>query len=127
MFRVNDKVMQIVNSKEKEVHNGETGRIAFIDSKAERLEEALRVNFQIIKMGVKTVSYTRGEVHENLRLAYACTVHKSQGCEYKVVVIVLSMDQSVMLRRSLLYCVYSSSAKSLHCRTRNGTSICNRP
>jgi exodeoxyribonuclease V alpha subunit len=88
-----DKVLQQVNNYEKEVFNGDIGRIAQID-----LEEGvIWVDFD-----GRTVEYAFGELDE-LTLAYATTIHKSQGSEYPAVVMPLVTQHFRLLERNLLY------------------------
>jgi exodeoxyribonuclease V alpha subunit len=88
-----DKVLQQVNDYEKEVFNGDIGRIAQID-----LEEGvLHVDFD-----GRRVEYAFGELDE-LTLAYATTIHKSQGSEYPAVVMPLVTQHFRLLERNLLY------------------------
>ena len=90
-FRVGDKVMQIRNNYDKDVFNGDMGRIEAID------DEMMSVNFQD-----RPVMYELSELDE-LVLAYAVSVHKSQGAEYKAVVMPLTTQHYMMLQRNLLY------------------------
>jgi exodeoxyribonuclease V alpha subunit len=88
-----DKVIQLVNDYDKEVFNGDLGRITEID-----LEEGLvRVDFD-----GRAVEYELGEL-DALSLAYATTVHKAQGSEYPAVVIPLATQHYSLLERNLLY------------------------
>lgn len=92
-FGIGDKVMQTVNDYEREVYNGDLGVVSGID-----LEEGdLTANFD-----GREVTYSFGELDE-LVLAYATTIHKSQGSEYPVVVIPLVTQHYAMLARNLLY------------------------
>jgi exodeoxyribonuclease V alpha subunit len=93
LFRVNDKVMQIKNNYEKETFNGDIGRITSIDLE----EQKLMVRFED-----RFIDYTWGDLDE-LVLAYAISIHKSQGSEYPVVVIPLLAQHYIMLQRNLLY------------------------
>ncbi len=88
-----DKVMQTVNNYDKEVFNGDIGRIARIEE-----EEGLVV----VDYDGRQVEYETGELDE-LSLAYATTIHKSQGSEYPAVVIPLSTQHYTLLERNLLY------------------------
>ena len=92
-FRVNDKVMQIKNNYDKEVFNGDMGRIKNIDAE----EHILEVNFY-----GKKIRYDFSELNE-LVLAYAITVHKSQGSEYRIVIIPVMTQHYLLLQRNLLY------------------------
>ena len=93
LLRVHDKVMQIKNNYEKDTFNGDIGRIVGIDPE----EQKLRVAFD-----GRPVDYEWSELDE-LVLAYAISVHKSQGSEYPAVVIPLLPQHYVMLQRNLLY------------------------
>jgi exodeoxyribonuclease V alpha subunit len=92
-LRVGDKVMQIRNNYDLEVFNGDVGVV-------ESWNETERVLH--VRMDDRSVRYEPGDLPE-LVLAYACTVHKSQGSEYPVVVLVLHRQHYVMLQRNLLY------------------------
>jgi exodeoxyribonuclease V alpha subunit len=92
-FSPGDKVMQIENDYDKDVYNGDLGTVAAIDIE----ESELVADFEGRK-----VSYGFGELDE-LVLAYATTIHKSQGSEYPAVVIPLSTQHYPMLRRNLVY------------------------
>jgi exodeoxyribonuclease V alpha subunit len=92
-FCPDDKVMQVENDYDRDVYNGDLGVVSRID-----LEEGeLGVNFD-----GRDVTYGFGEVDE-LVLAYATTIHKSQGSEYPAVVIPLSTQHYPMLQRNLVY------------------------
>ena len=90
-FRVGDKVMHIRNNYQKNVFNGDIGFIQDIKN------EKLTVDYFD-----HIVTYEKNELNE-LTLAYASSVHKSQGSEYKVIIIPLSTSHYIMLQRNLLY------------------------
>ncbi|MBM3211482.1 ATP-dependent RecD-like DNA helicase, partial [Candidatus Poribacteria bacterium] len=92
-FRSGDKVMQIRNNYDKEVFNGDIGRIASVDI----IDQVVTVAFP-----EKEVVYDAADLDE-LVLAYAITIHKSQGSEYKAVVIPVMTQHYMMLQRNLLY------------------------
>ena len=92
-YRVGDKVMQTDNNYDKEVFNGDVGYIRRIDLDAQEL---------VIEFDDKPVEYQFGELDE-VALAYAISIHKSQGSEYPAVVIPMMMQHYMMLRRNLLY------------------------
>jgi len=92
-FRAGDKVLQTRNNYNKEVFNGDIGRIASIDE----TERALVVDFD-----GKQVEYDFGELDE-IALAYALSIHRSQGSEYPAVIIPLHTQHFMMLQRNLLY------------------------
>jgi exodeoxyribonuclease V alpha subunit len=92
-FCPSDKVMQVVNDHQREVYNGDLGIVRRID-----LEEGeLVVDFE-----GREIAYGFGELDE-LVLAYATTVHKSQGSEYPAVVIPVTTQHYPMLQRNLIY------------------------
>lgn len=93
LYRVGDKVMQIRNDYQKGVFNGDIGRIGNIET----ISQTLSVDY-----GDRLVSYDFGEL-DDLVLAYAISVHKSQGSEYPAVVLPLVNNHYIMLQRNLLY------------------------
>jgi exodeoxyribonuclease V alpha subunit len=92
-FRINDKVMQTKNNYEKEIYNGDTGKIIDINP------ENQKVN---ILFDRKKIEYEYNEMDE-LTLAYAISVHKSQGNEYPAVILPLLTQHYIMLQRNLIY------------------------
>jgi exodeoxyribonuclease V alpha subunit len=92
-YRVGDKVMQTDNDYDKEVFNGDVGYVRRIDPDSQEL---------VIEFDDKPVEYQFGELDE-VALAYAVSIHKSQGSEYPAVVIPMMMQHYMMLRRNLLY------------------------
>ena len=92
-FRVRDKVIQTENDYDKSVFNGDIGQIREISS----TEQEMTVDFD-----GRLVKYEFGELDE-LSLAYAITIHKSQGSEFPVVVIPLATQQFLLLQRNLVY------------------------
>ncbi len=92
-WRVGDKVMQTRNNYDHDIFNGDLGRIVEINK---------RTGHVGVKFDQRVVSLEYGEL-DDLTLAYAITVHKSQGAEYRGVVIPLLTQHYVMLQRNLLY------------------------
>lgn len=88
-----DKVIQTKNNYEKAIFNGEIGYVSDIDP----IERVLTVDFD-----GRPVRYTATEF-DQVRLAYALTIHRSQGSEFPVVLLVVSYGHYVMLKRNLLY------------------------
>ena len=93
LFRKGDKVMQISNNYDKGVYNGDVGRITQVSKR----KYVVQVDFQ----GV-SVEYSVAEL-EQLKHAFATTVHKVQGGEYPVVIMVITGFHSMMLIRNLFY------------------------
>jgi len=117
-YRINDKVMQIRNNYDKDVFNGDIGTISAVNQE----DRNLTVSFD-----GREVEYDVTELDE-LVLSYAVTVHKSQGSEYPIVVMPLSMSHYVMLQRKLLYTgitrakkvfVLVGTSKAIHCAVSN--------
>jgi exodeoxyribonuclease V alpha subunit len=90
-LRVGDRVMQVRNDYEREVFNGDLGRVQGFNA------EGLTVDF-----GGHQATYPRGGL-DALTLAYACSVHKSQGSEYPAVIMPVLDEHWIMLQRNLLY------------------------
>ena len=92
-FRPRDKVIQTENDYDKDVFNGDIGQIVKIDP----VEKDVTIRFD-----QREVIYDYGELDE-ISLAYAITIHKSQGSEFPVVVTPLAMQQYLLLQRNLIY------------------------
>ena len=92
-YRVGDKVMQTENDYDKDVFNGDVGYVRRLDPDAQAL---------VIEFDGRPVEYQVGEL-DRVALAYAVSIHKSQGSEYPAVVIPMMMQHYMMLRRNLLY------------------------
>lgn len=92
-FLMGDKVMQIRNNYDKDIFNGDIGRIVGV----EKEEGKLTVNFY-----GKLIDYAFDQLEE-LVLAYATTIHKSQGNEFRAVILPLTMSHFTMLQRNLVY------------------------
>ena len=117
-YRLNDRVMQLRNNYDKEVFNGDLGYISNVNME----DRTLQVDFD-----GKIVEYEASELDE-LTLAYATTIHKSQGSEYPIVVMPVLMTHFVMLQRNLIYtgitrakkiCVLLGTKKALGFAIRN--------
>ncbi len=120
-FRVLDKVMQVRNNYDREVFNGDVGRIARIDHENQEL---------IVSYDGREISYDFADLDEIVH-AYAISVHKSQGSEYPAVIIPVLTRHFIMLQRNLLYTavtrgkklvVLIGSKKALAIAVRNGKS-----
>ncbi|NLV73120.1 MAG: ATP-dependent RecD-like DNA helicase [Chloroflexi bacterium] len=117
-WRISDRMMQLRNDYQKEVYNGDIGRLARID----REEQTLTVLYDD-----RMVSYEWSEA-DALTLAYAISIHKSQGSEFPVVIVPLLTSHYIMLQRKLLYtaitrarklCILVGSRKALAIAVRN--------
>lgn len=119
-FRQGDKVMQIRNNYDKNVFNGDIGYITAVDTN----ERTLTVTFDS-----RLIEYDITELDE-IVLAYAITIHKSQGSEFPVVVMPVTMKHFIMLQRNLIYtgitrakkiCVLVGTTKALAYAIRQNT------
>ena len=104
VFKSGDKVMQIANNYDKGVFNGDMGRLARIDVPAKK--------FSVLFDGPHAVTYNFDEA-DQLTHAYAVTVHKSQGCEFPVVILPFLSQHYMMLQRNLLYTAMTRAKKLL--------------
>ena len=95
ILRLGDKIMQIRNNYEKDVYNGDIGQIVTVSGKTVKVWYPERPDGEY-------VTYEEGET-DDLQLAYAMSVHKSQGSEYSRVVLALVSGHYIMLQRNLLY------------------------
>lgn len=92
-LRTGDRVMQTTNDYERDVSNGDVGWVESIDAEAGEVR---------VRFGDRTVIYGEDELPQ-LTLAYAVTIHKSQGSEYPAVVLPIHSQHYIMLQRNLLY------------------------
>lgn len=103
VYRPKDKVMQIKNNYDKEVFNGDIGVVLSVDKREREL---------IVGFDGRPVTYDISELDE-LVLAYATTIHKSQGSEYPIVVMPVLMNHYIMLQRNLIYTGITRAKKVL--------------
>ncbi len=103
IFRAGDRVLQIRNNYDKGVFNGDLGRIAAIEPSEQLVT---------VRIDDRDVPYDYGELDE-LNLAYAMTVHKSQGSEYPCVVLPVHTTHYTMLQRNLLYTAITRAKRLL--------------
>lgn len=92
-FRLRDKVIQTANNYDKEVFNGDIGQIAQVDAGEREM---------LVRFDGRDVVYDFNELDE-ISLAYAITIHKSQGSEFPVVILPLAMQHYLLLQRNLVY------------------------
>ena len=103
LFKAQDKVMQIRNNYDKDVYNGDIGVVGSVDMEDRSL---------VVIFDGREVEYDASELDE-LVLAYATTIHKSQGSEYPIVVMPVLMTHFVMLQRNLIYTGITRAKKVL--------------
>lgn len=99
VFRTGDKVLQLVNNAEEHVFNGDMGEIVAIFYPNENAENEEMI---VVSFDGREVMYKRSAYHQ-LTLAYCCSVHKSQGSEFPIVVMPFVKNYHRMLRRKLVY------------------------
>ena len=104
-FRYKDKVMVTKNNYNKMVFNGDMGAITNIDNGKKELTIRLLHNNKVVKFSEKELKY--------LDLAYACSIHKSQGSEFPYVIMILDRSHKIMLKRNLLYTGITRAQKKL--------------
>lgn len=121
-FRMNDRVMQIKNNYDKKIFNGDIGTISTITLESQELT----INFD-----GNEVLYQFDELNE-ITLAYAVTIHKSQGSEYGAVIVPIFMQHFTLLQRNLLYtaitrakklCIFIGQSKAIAMGIKNDKTI----
>ena len=100
-IRIGDKVMQIRNNYDKEVYNGDIGRIIKIDHELQKV---------LIAFEGRGIQYDYSDL-DQIVLAYAVTIHKSQGSEYPAVIVPLLTQHYVLLQRNLVYTAVTRGRK----------------
>lgn len=104
-FRIGDRILQLQNNPEKDIYNGQIGKISSID-------EEISKECMVAKFDDREVTFGRKDLNDLTR-AYAITIHKSQGSEFPLVVLNLTMQNYVMLKRNLLYTAITRAEKNL--------------
>ncbi|MEW9049519.1 MAG: ATP-dependent RecD-like DNA helicase [Neobacillus sp.] len=108
-YRIGDKVLQLVNQPEKNVFNGDIGEIVSIFYAKENTEKQDMI---LISFEGNEVTYTKQDLNQ-ITLAYCCSVHKSQGSEFPIVILPITRSYYRMLRRNLIYTAITRSKQSL--------------
>ena len=107
VFRVGDKVLQLVNSPENNVFNGDIGQITAIETKKGAKGATITIDFD-----GNEVNYHRMEWNQ-IQLAYSISIHKSQGSQFKMVLMPVVRQFSRMLQRNLVYTAITRAADKL--------------
>ncbi|HEY4551705.1 MAG TPA: ATP-dependent RecD-like DNA helicase [Bacillaceae bacterium] len=108
-YRIGDKVLQLVNQPEQNVFNGDMGEIISIFFAKENTEKQDMV---IVSFEGTEVTYTRADLNQ-ITHAFCCSIHKSQGSEFPIVILPVVRSYYRMLRRNLLYTAITRSKQSL--------------
>ncbi|MGX7131970.1 SF1B family DNA helicase RecD2 [Enterococcus songbeiensis] len=109
VYRIGDKVLQLVNSPEENVFNGDMGQIVGI-TLAKDSED--KVDELVIQFDATEVTYRRNEWNK-ITLSYCCSIHKAQGSEFKMVILPMVHQYQRMLQRNLLYTAVTRSKELL--------------
>ncbi|WP_346234596.1 ATP-dependent RecD-like DNA helicase [Lysinibacillus telephonicus] len=99
VYRIGDKVLQLVNQPESNIFNGDMGEVVAIIRAKETVEKQ---DLLVVSYDGNEVTYQRGDLNQ-ITLAYCCSIHKSQGSEFQTVIMPIVRSYSKMLRRNLLY------------------------
>lgn len=109
VYRVGDRILQLVNQPEDHVYNGDIGEIVQIFTAKENAEKEEQI---IVQFEENEVVYTRKTYH-NIMHAYCISIHKSQGSEFPIVILPVVRSYRRMLRKNLLYTAITRSTRSL--------------
>lgn len=108
-YRIGDKVLQLINQPESNVFNGDIGEVVSIFYARENTEKQDMV---IVSFEGTEVTYTRQDLNQ-ITHAYCCSVHKSQGSEFPIVILPVTRSYYRMLRRNLIYTAITRSKQFL--------------
>ncbi|HZG72450.1 MAG TPA: ATP-binding domain-containing protein, partial [Chondromyces sp.] len=108
-YRIGDKVLQLVNQPEQNVFNGDIGEVVSISLAKENTEKQ---DLVIVSYEGNEVTYTRQDLNQ-ITHAYCCSIHKSQGSEFPIVILPIVKSYYRMLRRNLLYTAITRSKQFL--------------
>lgn len=127
LFRLGDRIIQKRNNYDLQVFNGDIGRISYINNEELRMQ----VEFKTSKTESRFVNYEKETLSE-IELAYAITIHKSQGSEFEAIIIPVATQHFTMLFRNLLYtgltrakklAIFIGSRRALAIAVRNNKSM----
>lgn len=111
VIREGDRIMAIRNDYTRGIYNGDIGTVSFIDRKAKQIE--VRIHDTLDAHQTSLVRFTFKEAGNILRLAYAQTVHKSQGQEYDIIVLPMLNTFTIQLQRNLFYTAITRAKKKV--------------
>ncbi|WEV42879.1 ATP-dependent RecD-like DNA helicase [Lactobacillus sp. ESL0684] len=104
-FRIGDRVLQLQNNPEKDIYNGQIGKVIALDEKSSK--KCLIADFD-----GREITFSKKDLFDLTR-AYAITIHKAQGSEFPLVILNLTMQNYIMLKRNLLYTAVTRAEKNL--------------
>ncbi|WP_127849648.1 ATP-dependent RecD-like DNA helicase [Lacticaseibacillus hulanensis] len=107
IFRIGDKVLQLVNNPENNVYNGEIGKVVGITKAEKGHGDSLTIDFD-----GNELQYDRGD-WSKITLAYATSIHKAQGSEFDMVILPLTLQSRRMLKRNLVYTAITRAKRFL--------------
>lgn len=120
IFREGDRVMHLTNDEDKNITNGEIGTIGRIytgvtenENGTVRSTELIDVQYNDAIMGDRTVTYNEEDISEELELAYAISIHKSQGSEFPIVIMPFYQKHAHMLQRNLIYTAWTRAKEMI--------------
>ncbi|GGE43020.1 ATP-dependent RecD-like DNA helicase [Pullulanibacillus camelliae] len=109
LYRTGDKVLQLVNNPDQGVFNGDIGEVVAIFRAKETTDKEDQL---VVSFDGKEITYLKRDLHQ-ITLAYCCSIHKSQGSEFPIVVLPIVKGYHRMLRRNLIYTAITRSKSFL--------------
>ncbi|MFC4760363.1 ATP-dependent RecD-like DNA helicase [Fructobacillus durionis] len=109
VFRLGDKVLQLENDTERDIYNGDMGEVVAVHNQADK---GVSADALVVDFGGQEVWYTTKTLNQ-LTLAYATTIHKAQGNEFKLVILVLTSQFKIMLNQNLVYTAITRAKEAL--------------
>ncbi|MCK8617203.1 ATP-dependent RecD-like DNA helicase [Fructobacillus sp. M158] len=109
VFRLGDKVLQLENDSERDIYNGDMGEVVAVHNQSDK---GVSADALVVDFAGQEVWYTTKTLNQ-LTLAYATTIHKAQGNEFKLVILVLSSQFKIMLNQNLVYTAITRAKEAL--------------
>lgn len=109
VFRLGDKVLQLENDSERDIYNGDMGEVVAVHNQSDK---GVAADALVVDFAGQEVWYTTKTLNQ-LTLAYATTIHKAQGNEFKLVILVLTSGFKIMLNQNLVYTAITRAKEAL--------------